>query len=318
MKKKIWLKFLHLSFWVWESPWCSVSSLWGIFGHLCADSFGQYCNLNCGFGWSLSSFSYVFLSWPLLLPRDWLHHYHWADDAEDIAVRSCAYFLPWLCLPVLFFCCSGSYRMLLTGCNVLWSFHSHLQPIALFQPHGPLGLLTASCCLLSGCVSGTHPSHGPHFSVNILCCQWDWPLLLWSEAHHETGLHWYTNSWDNLLYMHLFICPWPVSANSGFLYSHHLPHYEDSFCHKKTESLLYLFLPSDSSQYVLWVSGHCLWISIRASEWKLIEVAFPFVYSAYTCPQPYYLHSKEQGCKSSSEKIGIMICEKKGLALGTF
>ena len=296
-----------------ESPWCSVSSLWGIFGHLCADSHGQYCNRNCGFGWSLSSFSYVFLSWhfsfleigytttiePMML-RTLL------SDHVPISFPDCA-------RQFYFFCCSGSYRMLLTGCNVLWSFHSHLQPIALFQPHGPLGLLTATCCLLSGCVSGTHPSHGPHFSVNILCCQWNWPLLLWSEALHETGLHWYTNSWDNFFYMHLFICPWPLSANSGFLYSHHLHHYKGSFCHKKTESLLYLFLPSDSSQSVLWVSGHCLWISIRASEWKLIEVAFPFVYTAYTCPRPYYLHSKEQGCKSSSEKIGIVICEKKGL-----
>lgn len=80
----------------------------------------------------------------------------------------------------------------------------------------------------------------------------------------------------------------------------------------RKQSLLYLFLPPDSSQSVLWVSGHCLWISIRASEWKPTEVAFPFVYSAYTCPQPYYLLSKEQGCKSNSEKIG-MICEKKGL-----
>lgn len=72
------------------------------------------------------------------------------------------------------------------------------------------------------------------------------------------------------------------------------------------QSLLYLFLLSYSGQSVLWDSGHCLWLPIRASEWRLIEVAFPSVYSTYPCPQPYYLHSKEQGCKSSPEKIGVM------------
>lgn len=173
-------------------------------------------------------------------------------------------------LLIFFFSCSGSYRMLLTGCSVLWSFYSHLQPTAIFQPHGPLELLTASCGLWVAAFLAPILPYGPHFLVNILCCRRDWPPLfcdlkpIMKLACTDT-----TNSWDNFFYMHLFLFALGPFLLTLASYTHiistimRIPSVT-----RKQRAFLYLFLPSDSSQSVLWVSGHCLWISIRASEWN--------------------------------------------------
>lgn len=128
-------KFIFLGY--GYRQWPSVTSFWSITGHLCGDSHRQHCNPNCGVSWLFSFQPHVFHSWPLLLPRDWVHQYdyelimlktllsaHVPISFPDCTCQFCFvsfHFISFHFVSFHFisFLLPSDYSMLLPGCHVL-------------------------------------------------------------------------------------------------------------------------------------------------------------------------------------------------------